>query len=81
MQYFTKGVSDSVDETGSKKKKKAITKSGEPKAQKVPAPLKTNNMGQHDNKLKQPGSQSDQSPEAGSSSDEDGSLTKENPGG
>ena len=47
MQYFTMGVS----ETEAKKKEKKGGKKSlkyETKAQKVPAALKTNNMGQHD---------------------------------
>ena len=38
MQYFTKGVGENPDDIGKKKKskQKAITKSGEPKPQKIP---------------------------------------------
>lgn len=48
MQYFTMGVSETdankkKDKKGSKKALKYETK-----AQKVPAAMKTNNMGQHD---------------------------------
>jgi len=44
MQYFTKGVSENP--SGKKKKgKKGALKGGETKAQALPAPLKTNNMG------------------------------------
>ena len=80
MQYFTKGVGENPDDIGKKKKskQKAITKSGEPKPQKIPAALKTNSMNQHDNKLKQPSAVSDDSPDAGSSSEEE-SLTKDKP--
>ena len=47
MQYFIKGVSDNPG--GKKKKgKKGAQKAGETKAQALPAPLKTNNMGRHD---------------------------------
>ena len=78
MQYFTKGVGDNPDEIGKKKKskQKALTKSGEPKPQKIPAASKINNMTQHDNKLKQPSNLSDHSPDAGSSSSDE-SATKD----
>ena len=79
MQYFTKGVGENPDEIGKKKKskQKAITKSGEPKPQRIPAALKTNSMNSHENKLKQPVNVTDDSPDAGSSSEED-SITKDN---
>ena len=56
MQYFTKGVQENQ---AKKKKGKKGPKAGETRAQALPAPLKTNNMGQHDPGKKRPGEEGD----------------------